>query len=543
MRYIKLTKTTETGTEIIPFERPRTRIKQKAVGSLVKADVNPFAITGGFSGQPDFARETGRRGPETRGLNTGPATTAIINGIVARRRSRFAVLASPYARRAVDILVSNVVGQGFKFISEAPDKEFKDKVEKLWKEWCKKADTTGQQCFEGMQSLAYRSAIEGGDSFVRFRPRKKDDGLEVPLQLQLIEAEQCPLFKNEKVGQVDIVAGIQFDILGKPSFYHMFSNHPQDFMISGLFGAGATIKIPAENILHIHEVRRPSDVRGMPVLAQMVIKLSDLDRYMDAELMRKKASALIGGFITEPYDQQHNNPFLPNRKETDREEIEIEAMEAGTFPILPQGFDVRFTAPKDVGQNFASFLNQQVQMIAASVNVLPSQLTGDIIDISDRTLRAQLLEQRRIIITVQKNIMIFQLCDPVFEKWFDTALISGALTIPSGMTEEEAKKRRWISDPWKHLHPEQEIKAEKEELKAGLKTRDEALIERGKDPASFDEKAAEQMEREEELGLVFDTSVSQLKAETAPAGLDSELDPEDTEEENNAENNAEETDS
>lgn len=531
MKIMKLTKTTETGREVIPFERPRAKIRQKAVSSLVRvnamdANQDPFQIGRGFSGQPDFSKETGRRGTETRGLSTGPATTAIINGMVARRRSRFAVLASPYAKRAIKILKSNVVGSGLKFISEAPNPEFKMEVDTLWGKWTKVADTTGQQSFEAMQGSVYESSIVGGDCFIRFRARRTADGLPVPLQIQIIESEQVPLFKNEVVGKVNIIAGIQFDVFGKPSFYHMFKSHPADFMMTNLFGLGDTVKIPAEDILHVHEIERPSDVRGMPVLAQMVIKLSDLDRYMDAELVRKKASALIGGFITEPYDQQHNNPWLTNKKDEDREEIEIEAMQPGTFPILPQGFDVRFTAPADVGLNFQTFLKEQINMIAASVNVLPSQLTGDILDISDRTLRAQLLEQRRMLTVVQKNIVIFQFCEPTKEKFFDAAFISGALVIPEGMTQEQARKGRWVADPWKHLHPEQEIKAEKLELEIGVKNRDESLIERGKDPESFDEQVRIIKEREKEKDISFGEAAKTPAAGVAPESQQEDNEPE-----------------
>ena len=38
-----------------------------------------------------------------------------------------------------------------------------------------------------------REVMEAGECFVRFRPRAPKEGLAVPLQLQLIEAEQLPL--------------------------------------------------------------------------------------------------------------------------------------------------------------------------------------------------------------------------------------------------------------------------------------------------------------------------------------------------------------
>lgn len=507
MSNMRLIKIDDSGSSVV--QAPHVK---RAVVSLVKraGTGEPFQIaSGGFFGQPDFALMTGRRGPETRGLNTGPATTSILNGIVARQRSRFAVLASPFAKRSVDILVSNVVGSGFSLISEAPDKEFKRKVESLWQKWGLVADTTGQLSFAGLTSLAYRSCIEGGDCFSRFRNRRAVDNLPVPLQLQLIESEQVPLFKNEKKGAHNIIAGIQFDVTGKPVIYHMFPNHPGDFLtVEGV--AAETVAVPASEILHIHEVRRPSDVRGMPALSQMLIRLSDFDRYMDSEMMRKKAAALIGGFITEPHDSQDLNPMITGLSDNNQEEVVIEAFEPASFGILPPGFDVKFSNPADVGANFEVFLKWQLRTVASSMNLTFEQLTGDLTDVTDRTLRATLLEFKRIITATQKNIIVFQFCQPVFDRFFDTAIISGALDIPAGLSEEDARKVRWIADPWKHLHPQQEIIAETMEVRGGFKTRSESLIERGKDPDEVDNRFAEDKERQSNLDLVFDTDVEEV---------------------------------
>lgn len=486
-------------------------VKRTSVTLVKKTGTGePFQLdAAGFFGQPDFSRMTGRRGPETRGLNTGPSTTSILNGLVARSRSRFAVLANPFAKRSVDIIVSNVVGSGHSLISEAPDKAFKKQIEDLWKKWGKFADTTGQLSFSGLESLAFRSSVEGGDCFVRFRNRRTVDNLPVPIQLQLIESEQVPLFKNEKKGAQNIIAGIQFDITGKPVIYHMFPNHPGDFVTLNNLSAD-TVAVPASEVLHIHEVRRPNDVRGMPALSQMLIRLSDLERYMDAELMRKKAAALIGGFITEPHDSQDQNPFITELGDDNQDEIVIEAFEPGSFEILPPGFDVSFSAPADVGANFETFLKWQLRTVASSMNLTFEQLTGDLTDVTDRTLRATLLEFKRIVVATQKNIVVFQFCQPVFDRFFDTAIISGALEIPAGMAEEEARKVQWIADPFKHLHPQQEIIAEIMEVRGGFKARSQSLIERGKDPDEVDRRIAEDKKRQKDLKLVFDTDPEEV---------------------------------
>ena len=526
MQGIKLVKRTAKGNRTLDFSPPRKIPVKTKVGSPTykKGSIDPFFFPGGAGiyGRPDFSNEFGRRGKETRGLTKGPAASVVWNGYAARRRSRFAVFASPYAKKAVDTLVNNAVGSGFHVISDAPDPEFKNEIEDLFKRWSRKADTTGAQNFEGLTSTVYRSSIEGGDCFVRMRVRRATDDLPVPLQLQVIEAEQVPLHKNETVGAAggnQIIAGIQFDTFGKPVFYHMYPNHPGEFFDFTKINTD-TVKIPAESVLHVHEVKRPNDVRGMPALSQVLIKLSDYDRYLDAELQRKKVSAMIGGFIKEPIDQSAANPFNTTRPE-DREEIDIEAFETGEFAILPPGFEVQFIAPEDVGANFAVFIKQQLATVAASLGLTMEQLTGNLENVSDRTLRAALLEFKRMIQAVQRNVIAHQFLIPVYERFVDLAVMSGAITLPAGMTIEDAKRVRFVPQPWQHLHPQQEINAEKAEIRAGLKTRTEALIERGKDPIEFDRQVAEERKREKELELVYDTNPNDLSG----AGVAHSFDP------------------
>lgn len=486
-----------------------TRLMTRIVRSLVSRTAmssDPFALSpfgGGVVSQVDFAREGGRRGAEVLGLGSGPSSTSIINSTVARRRSRYAVLTNPYAKRAVDVLVSNVVGSGTRMVSLAPNKEFKKQVEKLFSKWCKKADTTGALNYAGLEALSFRSMIEGGDCFLRLRTRRPSDGLPVPLQLQLLESEQVPVIMNETRGVQSIIGGIQYDALGKPVFYHMYRNHPGEFMLANAqFDASTTVPVPADDVIHLHEIRRPNDARGLPFLSQVLIQLSDLDRYLDAELVRKKAAALIGGFIKQPADGGDNNPFSTS---ADPDELEIEPMEPGTFPVLPPGYEVQFSAPVDVGISFKEFMRQQLLAIAAGLNITFEQLTGDLSNVNDRTLRATMLEFKRMAVQYQRHVLVHQMHERVFQRWFDLAIISGALVIPAGMDEDEARAVKWIADPWNYLNPTQEITAQKDEIRAGFTSRSAIIMARGDDPDTVDDQIAADKERQRELGLTFDT--------------------------------------
>lgn len=488
----------------------RTVTHGSVKSALDKYSMDPFHHLGG-DGQPEFGKEGGYRGREVPGLLSGPFTTSIINGIVARKRSRYAVLTNPHAKRGIDILVSNVVGAGHRMVSLCPDEDLRQHIEKLWIKWCTECDTTGQLSYGGVESLAFRSAIEGGDCFVRMRNRRPEDNLSVPLQLQVIESEQVPMTMNEYRGRQKIVAGIQYDVLGKPVGYHFYPNHPGDYLafISGEMNAN-TVFVPADDVAHLHEVRRPMDGRGLPMLSQMVIRLSDLDRYLDAELVRKKAAALIGGFIKAPQSSEMDNPFLTDRDPDDIREVDIEPLEPGSFPILPPGYEVSFSQPVDVGQNFQVFLKQELLTIAASLNITYEQLTGDLRDVNDRTLRASMLEFKRFAINLQEHILIHQFHNKIFRRWFQTAVLAGAITIPADMSYEDASAVKWVADPWKYLNPTQEIQAETMEIRAGLKAWDDAILERGGVPEEVERRIAATNKRHADLGLTFDVNPAKV---------------------------------
>lgn len=488
--------------------RSKTRIIQSQMTKGMSSD--PFRTGGEVSSSQvtvNFASELGRRAGEVFGLGSGPIATSIVNMTVARRRSRHAVLTNPYAKRAIDILVSNVVGDGHRLIATTGDEEFNKQIEELWQDWSEEVDVAGKLNFASFERLAFRSMVEGGDAFVRMRMRRPEDGLAVPLQLQVFESEQVPVTKNEVFNNDRILAGIQFGPLGDIKFYHMHRSHPGDFTLAqDVQQTITTVPVPASEVIHLHDVRRPNEVRGLPVLSQSLIQLSDLDRYMDAELVRKKAAALIGGFIHQPIDQIDKNPFVSVQGEEEDEDFHIEPMEPGSFPVLPPGYDVRFSDPADVGPNFKEFLKQQLLMVAAAVNITFEQLTGDASAVNERTIRATMLEFKRIAEQYQNAVLVHQFCRIVYKRWFETAVLSGALTLPAGMNMRTAMKHSFVSDPWEYLNPLQEVNVEIKKVRAGFKSKTEVIRESGRDPKEVEELIIAERIRERANGLVFDTN-------------------------------------
>ena len=91
------------------------------------------------------------------------------------------------------VLAFNLVGDGIKPSSLIEDAELRDGVQRLWLAWTDEADADGLTDFYGLQAMAARAMFEAGECFLRFRPRRAEDGLAVPLQLQMLSSEHLPL--------------------------------------------------------------------------------------------------------------------------------------------------------------------------------------------------------------------------------------------------------------------------------------------------------------------------------------------------------------
>ena len=110
-----------------------------------------------------------------------------------------------------------------------------------------------------MQTIVARALFEAGECFIRFRPRRPEDGYLVPLQIQLLESEMCPFGKNEKAPNGNfIMNGIELDFLGKRAAYWFYPVHPGDIPIeTGRYrhGAGARAGIRGAAHFQMHAGR------------------------------------------------------------------------------------------------------------------------------------------------------------------------------------------------------------------------------------------------------------------------------------------------
>jgi lambda family phage portal protein len=425
-----------------------------------------------------------------------------------RDRSRAATRNDPFAKAGINRLVSNVVGTGIKPMSQAPDPAFRKSVQQLWARWTDEADAGGRTDFYGLQALAVRTMLESGEAFIRLRPRLPEDRLSVPLQLQLLEPDFCPIEYTAQNGENRVRAGVEFNPVGKRVAYWMYRERPGD---PGDMDAGQLVRIanplmPAVGVIHLFDALRPGQIRGIPHAATVLLRLHDLERFDDATLLRQQLANLFVGFIKPGSPLSSTaDPLTGEAIETDDAGRATLRLEPGVFQELGAGEEVNWSEPPAPAQTYGDFMRQQLMAVTAGLEVPYEVLTGDLSKVNDRTVRVILNEFRRRVEQWQHHVIVYQLCRVVWDAWFQQAILTDALPKAWVDNPRAFAAAKWTAQGWPYLHPVQDVEAQTKAIRAGLKSRAEAVSEQGYDVEDIDAEIAADNARADRLGLILDS--------------------------------------
>jgi lambda family phage portal protein len=472
-----------------------------------------FAATGRLSASAFEGAMQNRRLIAWKATQENINTLLASGGELLRARARQIVRSNPYAANAADSFVANAVGAGIVPSSLITDTALKDELQRVWLAWTDEADADDLTDFYGMQALAARAMFEAGECFVRFRPRRPEDGLTVPLQLQLLEAEHLPFDKNETSGNGNqIRCGIEFDKIGRRVAYHFYRKHPGD--TTDQSGKGEIVRVPASEILHLYRPQRPGQIRGVPWISPALVKLYLLDQYDDAELDRKKVAALFAGFITKNAPEDN----LLGEGAPDATGSAVAGLSPGTMQVLLPGEDVKFSSPADVGGSYEMFQYRTLLAIAAALGVPYTNVTGDLKAANYSSIRAGTVEFRRRMDQFQHATLIYQLCRPVWKRWLETVALSGALSMP-GFANDPSKYAavKWITPKWEWVDPLKDRQAEKIAQECGWKAPSDIIEAEGYDVDETYRRIAADQQRADTLGIRLGKPEQQAPAPEQPS--------------------------
>ncbi|HDR9100918.1 TPA: phage portal protein [Burkholderia vietnamiensis] len=457
----------------------------------------------------ESASTTGARAKSWRASSAGPNAAAAQNLPLLRSRARDAIRNDPWAKTAIARLVSNTIGNGIQAHPQHPNDAVRKMQKQLWEDSCEEIDADDVFDMAGVQTLAARAFFSDGEVLVRRQFRSPSEGLAVPMQIRLLEGDLLPMEKNEVVpGGGEIVNGVEFNADGRRVAYHLLQRHPGEYGRAST-GNMQTVRVPADEIAHVFLALRPGQVRGVPELSTVLLRLKSLDNFDDAVLFRQEVSNLFAGFITKPPTEPGfpGDPVTGGEMQYDVDGFSpVVSLEPGSMQELAPGEDVKFAEPPGAGTDYGPFMRQQLMAAAASVGMPYEVMTGDLRDVSDRVLRVILNEFRRSIEQFQWNVFIHQFCRKVWRWWVDACALSGAMPMADYYRRRREYLRvRWVPQGWPYIHPVQDVTAKRMEIRSGLASRTGAVLSRGDDPEQVDNENAADLARERRLGIRYDT--------------------------------------
>jgi lambda family phage portal protein len=417
--------------------------------------------------------------------SSGDANTDLMADLpTLRQRCRDLVRNNPVAGGAIASVTTNVVGSGltiqstidaeFLGMSDEETDDWQRTTEREFRLWAegKHCDLTRVQTFGGLQELAFRSALENGDSFAVL-PEKSVQGSPYKLRVQIIEADQV-CNPSRKPDSKTLVGGIETDTDGAPVKLHVMTEHPGSSVAKTGKWAEVTFygaNTGRCNVIHLFDRRRPGQLRGVPYLAAVIEPLKQISRYTEAELMAAVVSGLFTVFVKSeagqggllgPQDLEAGAASgSQNRDYALGNGMIIEGLPGDSIETINPG------RPND---SFDPFVQAILKQVGVSLE-LPYEVLMKAYLSSYSAARAALLDAWRFF-RKRRRWLATNFCQPIYETWLAEAVASGRIYAPGFFADPAIKaaycRATWHGDGPGAIDPNKEVQAAEKRMDINL---------------------------------------------------------------------------
>jgi lambda family phage portal protein len=452
--------------------------------------------------------------------SSSPTTTVEGELRILRSRSRQLVRNDAWTAGALESYVDDVIASGIdpepRFpralvdmlggSQAAADKA--SEIREAWDIWGAECDAHEMADIYGIQAQVVRTVCESGECFVRFRVRRAEDGLYIPLQVQVLEPDYVPVEVIEPPARGgSIRGGVEFDRIGRRLGYWMYQEHPGEMRRSPGAEPNTPVFVPASEVIHIAELSRPGQIRFVPKTAPTIKRIMDLAVSNEANLMLQTVAAMFGGVIEE--EEQELPPYDPTQsgvagegEADDRGQAEIDIV-PGTLRYMPQGYRAKFTSPPDIGSNFIPYHQFHLQAISRNWGLPYHSVSGDMTGASFASLRADQNKMKRHILRVLGGY-VHQFCEGVYARFIREGVLAGVLDLEDYATIPRFwHMATWNHTGWESTNPLQDANAEAVYLKNRTTSRRRIVAEKGGNFRDITQENAEDEQMMRDQGLAF----------------------------------------
>jgi len=414
-------------------------------------------------------------------------------GKVLRARARDLSINNDYAKKYLQMCVSNIVGaRGILLQVKSKtnrgklDQKSNRIVEQAWSQWSKPKNCSwdGRLSFIEMQRLFIETAARDGEVLCRII----NDDSKFGFKLQFLDINRLDENLNKDLGGGAVIRmGIEFDVTGKPLAYHLLIN-PDNTATAGQKAE----RIPADNIIHAFMGERPEQIRGATWMASAMTRLQMLGAYEEAELV----AARVGASSMIFYTSESGDSFIGDEADDGSLLMDIEP---GIGHQLPAGVKADAFDPTHPTSAFKDFNKAILRGIASGLGVAYNSLGNDLEGVSFSSIRSGTIEERDQW-RVKQSWMVQHFMTRIYEQWLSMQLLNGSLGLDM-VNYDKLTEVRWQPKAWQWVDPLKDIQASVDAINAGIKTASEVVAEQGGDIEDIYDQLAYEQQLAKEKGL------------------------------------------
>ena len=374
-----------------------------------------------------------------------------------RDQARFLYENDTTSRRAIDLVVANIIGQGVMPIFHGPP-QIKEIIQREYDQWSSSTDCDfdSMHTFSGLQSLVVKTTVRDGACFILKNFVKKT------LKLQVLEPEYLNTHVNrtELENGGEVRNGIEYDRNNQRTGYYFYVRHPNDpgpgasFEIVdprstsvGYSGGRQTVRIPAKRVAHVFRLDRAGQQDGLSWVGSCLSKLWDLREYEEAKLIQQKIQCSFTAFVEDNYSlsEEEREDFLgqPSENSLNR------TVAPGSIEELPTGKTVKF--PIQAVTPHEEFVERSIRSIAAAMG-LSYEAFNDYSKVNFSSGRMGFIEMDRHMKNMSQTVFIPRFFNKIAEWFFDH------LTYREILPKEHGLSIKWVLPQREMIDPEKETK-------------------------------------------------------------------------------------
>lgn len=375
-------------------------------------------------------------------------------------------------------------------------------IRAAWAEWSVAPEVTGQYTRPVMERLLARTWLRDGEVFCQM-VQGKVTGLTpqagVPFWLEALEPDFVPLDSNDS-GK-GLCQGIFLNAWGRPIKYQVHKS----LTTSGI-ALGDAKEINADNMLHLKFVRRLHQIRGNSLLSGILIRLSALKDYEDAELTAARIAAALGMYVKKGDGQSYP-------ESEDKEEREMDIVPGMLFDGLQPGEDIGMIKSDRPNPNLENFRNGQLRAVSAGSRGSYSSIARDY-NGTYSSQRQELVESFEGYNILQDSF-VAAISRPNYRNWLQMAITSGAIKTPADLDMKSLFNAVYSGPVMPWIDPLKEANGWKVQVRGGAATESDWIRSRGANPSEVKRRRKAEIDENNKLGLVFDTDPANDKGGTS----------------------------